>query len=158
MEHVNCKHWAQEGKAGGRCALLDKSVSYGYCRFCQEKGKGCDLLNPAQPLLIQIELPDPAKSPPKKPKKLENPKGAGTQLKKMLAVLNITVTPDCSCNARARTMNEKGTQWCRDNIDTIVGWLREEAAKRGLPFVAAVAKWVVKRAIRKAEQEAKQSV
>ena len=47
--------------------------------------------------------------------------------------------------------------WCEQNIDTIVGWLREEAEKRKLPFVAVGAKLLVKRAIaaaRKAEKSA----
>jgi hypothetical protein len=37
--------------------------------------------------------------------------------------------------------------WCERNIDTIVGWLREEAEKRRLPFVDAVGRMIVRRAI-----------
>jgi hypothetical protein len=47
-------------------------------------------------------------------------------------------------------MNQRGPEWCLANIDTIVGWLREEAAARGLVFVDAVAYWLVRRAIRRA--------
>lgn len=81
--------------------------------------------------------------------------GPGTELKKMLAKIGITASPTCSCNTRARIMNEKGTQWCRDNLDTIVGWLREEATKRGLPFVDVAGKLLVKRAISLAEKAEK---
>lgn len=81
--------------------------------------------------------------------------GPGTELKKMLAKIGITATPTCSCNSRAAIMDEKGVQWCKDNTDTIVSWLREEATKRGLPFVDLAGKIIVKRAISLAEKAEK---
>ena len=36
-------------------------------------------------------------------------------------------------------MDRRGPDWCEANADTIVGWLREEAAARGLPFVEIAA-------------------
>jgi hypothetical protein len=80
--------------------------------------------------------------------------GPGTELKKLLSRVGITSTPTCSCNARARTMDEKGCDWCEQNLDEIVGWLREESAKRGLPFIDMAGRMLVRRAIanaRKAE-------
>lgn len=74
--------------------------------------------------------------------------GPGTELKKLLKKIGITASPDCSCNARARTMDERGIEWCEANIDEIVGWLREEAGKRGLPFVDMAGRMLVKRAIK----------
>jgi hypothetical protein len=57
--------------------------------------------------------------------------GPGTELKKLLAAwpLRIVATPNCSCNARAAEMDRKGCDWCEENIDTIIGWLREEARR-----------------------------
>jgi hypothetical protein len=81
--------------------------------------------------------------------------GPGTELKKLLAKVGIKATPTCSCNKRAQVMDEKGAQWCRENIDTIVGWLREESEKRGLPFVDLAGKLLVKRAISLAEKAEK---
>jgi hypothetical protein len=81
--------------------------------------------------------------------------GPGTELKKMLSKIGIKASPTCSCNTRARIMDEKGVQWCRDNVDTVVGWLREEATKRGLPFVDMAGKLLVKRAISLAEKAEK---
>lgn len=81
--------------------------------------------------------------------------GPGTELKKLLARIGITSTPSCSCNARARLMDENEARepgWCEQNIDTIVGWLREEAAKRGLPFVDMAGRMLVKRAIKNARK------
>lgn len=79
--------------------------------------------------------------------------GPGTELKKMLAKIGIEATPNCTCNAKAKIMNFQGTQWCRDNLETVVGWLREEAQSRGLPFLDAVGRILVKTAIRRAEQK-----
>jgi hypothetical protein len=83
--------------------------------------------------------------------------GPGTELKKLLKRVGITASPTCSCNARARRMDEeeaKSPGWCEAHLDEIVGWLREEATKRGLPFLDAAGRVLVKRAIsnaRKAE-------
>lgn len=80
--------------------------------------------------------------------------GVGTELKKLLAgwPFYITASLDCSCNARARLMDERGIEWCEANIDEIVGWLREEATKRGLPFVDMAGRMLVKRAIKNARR------
>ena len=47
-------------------------------------------------------------------------------------------------------MDHKGADWCRENIDTIVGWLREEAEKQSLPFSELAARMLVLYAIRRA--------
>lgn len=78
--------------------------------------------------------------------------GAGTELKKLLAKVGLTATPDCSCNARAAEMDRQGVEWCEANLDTIVGWLREQAHARGLPFIDAVGQMLVRRAIKNARQ------
>jgi hypothetical protein len=78
--------------------------------------------------------------------------GPGTELKKLLATVGITATPDCSCNARAAEMDAQGCEWCEANLDTIVGWLREQAESRGLPFLDAAGRMLVRRAIRNARR------
>jgi hypothetical protein len=80
--------------------------------------------------------------------------GPGTELKKLLAKVGITSTPDCSCNARAAEMDRQGVDWCEANIDNIVGWLREQATARGLPFVDLAGRMLVRRAIRNARRNA----
>lgn len=81
--------------------------------------------------------------------------GAGTELKKMLELFGIKSSENCSCQAKAKIMNHMGIEWCKDNIDTIVTWLKEEAEKRHLPFSSIVAKKIVQIAISRAEKEAK---
>lgn len=82
--------------------------------------------------------------------------GPGTELKKMLSKIGIKASPTCSCNKRAQVMDDNGIEWCKDNTTTIVGWLREEATKRGLPFIDLAGKIIVKRAISLAEKAEKQ--
>ena len=80
--------------------------------------------------------------------------GPGTELKKLLARVGITATPDCSCNARAAEMDRQGVEWCEANLDTIVGWLREQATARGLPFLDVAGRMLVRRAISNARRAA----
>ena len=48
--------------------------------------------------------------------------------------------------------------WCEANIEEIVGWLRESAEERGLPFVDMAARLLVRRAIHNARKaEAKRA-
>lgn len=83
------------------------------------------------------------------PKTLEeNPNGPGTILTNMISTMGIKSTPNCSCRRHALEMNEKGNDWCENNMPTILGWLKEESAKRSLPYVETVASMIVKRAIK----------
>jgi hypothetical protein len=82
--------------------------------------------------------------------------GPGTELKKLLARVGITATPNCACNARTREMDAWGVDESAkpDRVEQAVGWLREEASRRGLPFLDAAGRVLVRRAItnaRKAE-------
>jgi hypothetical protein len=86
------------------------------------------------------------------------PHGPGTELKSLLAgwPFRIVATPDCKCTSRAAYMDEKGCDWCEsdEGMAEIMGFLRESAEERGLPFVDIAARLLVRRAIanaRKAE-------
>jgi hypothetical protein len=79
-------------------------------------------------------------------------KGPGTELTRLLAAHGITEEPGCKCRVRAIEMDQSGPDWCEANIETIVGWMKEEADRRGLPFVAFYARWLVRRAIKAARQ------
>lgn len=81
--------------------------------------------------------------------------GPGTELKGLLKDwLGIQASPNCSCNARARQMDEWGPDLCEQNLQTIVGWLEEQAKARKLPFVRFAAEQAVKLAIRRARKKA----
>ncbi len=82
--------------------------------------------------------------------------GPGTELKSLLRrYLGITTSPGCKCNVRAKTMDDKGCQWCLNNLDEIVGWLQEEHTRQKilLPFVPLAAKQLVKLAVRNAKKK-----
>ena len=100
-----------------------------------------------------VPQPCPARSKKLAPSKPSE--GAGAELKKLLGRIGITATPTCSCNRRARTMDENGIQWCKDNIDLIAGdWLAAESKKRGLPYSVLAGKKLVQMAIYLAERKA----
>jgi len=83
------------------------------------------------------------------PKTLEeNPNGPGTILTNMISTMGIKSSSNCSCRRHAIEMNDKGADWCEQNMSTILGWLKEESAKRHLPYIESVASLVVKRAIK----------
>jgi hypothetical protein len=102
-----------------------------------------DVEHPAYPRVSR--LPEPVAPPTH---------GPGTELKKLLARVGIVATPDCSCNARAAEMDRQGVDWCEANVDTIVGWLREQAEARGLPFFDVAGRLLVRRAIANARRNA----
>ena len=82
--------------------------------------------------------------------------GPGTELKNLLQPWGIVPTSSCACHERARIMDENEAAepgWCAANLDTIVGWLREEAQKRGLPFLDVAGRVLVRRAIANARRK-----
>lgn len=95
-----------------------------------------------RPILPQF-VPDPPR-----PRHVQQPDGPGKMLSRQLSKIGINATPGCSCQARAKDMDARGNDWCEQNIDIIVGWLREEAEKRRLPFIDMAAKLLVRRAIK----------
>lgn len=84
--------------------------------------------------------------------------GPGTELARFLSRFGIR--PDeagCRCEARAAEMDARGPDWCEVNLDTIVGWLREEAQRRGgltwKLFSETVARLLVRRAVKIARRK-----
>ena len=74
-------------------------------------------------------------------------RGPGGELKAMLAAFGVTGGPNCKCTARAAEMDANGPQWCLDNIHVCVGWLKEEAVARNMPFSSVIANMLVRRAV-----------
>jgi len=79
--------------------------------------------------------------------------GPGTELHALLGRFGLTASEDCKCNSRAAYMNYMGCDWCETNIEEIVGWLRESAAERGLPFLDVAGRVLVRRAIANARRK-----
>ena len=83
--------------------------------------------------------------------------GPGTQLSRLLHKFGISPTPTCSCRAKAAEMDRWGCDEAAkpERIDEVVAVMRAEAAARGLPFLDAVGKLLVRRAIANARREAR---
>lgn len=77
--------------------------------------------------------------------------GVGTELKLLLSLIGITDRPGCRCKERAAEMDRRGIFWCEQNIETISGWLKEEATLRRLPFVKRAAISIIRKAIKNAK-------
>lgn len=98
-----------------------------------------DETHPAYPHAREGEVTQPAME-----------EGPGTVLKKWLGWFGITATNECACNSRAARMDQLGSEWVRQNLDIVIGWLEEEAKSRGgivwMAFSKAASKMLVLRA------------
>lgn len=85
------------------------------------------------------------------------PCGPGCQLKRLLAKAGLKGAPGCQCEARAAIMDDWGPGECSkpERMSEILGWLKEEADRRELPFIEIAARTTVKLAIRFARMNAK---
>jgi len=81
--------------------------------------------------------------------------GPGTELSRLLKRFGISPTPTCACRAKAAQMDAWGCDECErpERIDEVVAVMRAEAAARGLPFVDAAGRMLVRRAIANARRE-----
>jgi hypothetical protein len=82
--------------------------------------------------------------------------GPGTELKKLLASwpFYVTASPDCSCNRVAAEMDAWGPDECEqlENQAYILAALKENAERRGLPYLELAGRMLLKRAIRAARK------
>jgi hypothetical protein len=83
--------------------------------------------------------------------------GPGTELSKLLKRFGIEPTPTCQCRAKAAQMDTWGPDECEkpERIEEVVAVMREEAKARGLPFLDAAGRLLVRRAISNARKQAK---
>lgn len=86
---------------------------------------------------------------PRRPPAGEKP---GTELHRLLSRLWLNEAKGCGCRSHAAQMDRRGCRWCEANMDTIIGWMRKAAKKRGLPFLDAGARVLIRRAIRNARK------
>lgn len=82
--------------------------------------------------------------------------GPGTELSKLLKRFGIEPTPTCACRAKAAEMDRWGPDECSrpERIDEVVAVMRAEAKARGLPFLDAAGRLLVRRAIHNARKAA----
>jgi len=107
--------------------------------------------------MIVVDIDHPAY--PSRPRNAAPPgagPGPGTHLKKLLAgwPFRITSSPNCSCNRVANEMDSWGPDECErpERIEYILAAMRENAQNRGLPFLDAAGRFLIKRAIKNARK------
>jgi len=71
---------------------------------------------------------------------LASPDGPGTRLHNALKAWGFKERKGCGCLKYVKEMNVRGPRWVRDNLPTVIGWLRKSARERNLPFSGWVAK------------------
>lgn len=79
----------------------------------------------------------------------------GTELKLLLAgwPFYLQAEEACPCTSHAAMMDAWGIALCEQRIDTIAGWLKAEASRRGIPFIDAAGRLLVRRAIARAKRQ-----
>lgn len=82
--------------------------------------------------------------------------GPGTELSKLLKRLGIEPTPTCQCRAKAAEMDAWGPDECErpERIEEVLAVMREESRVRGLPFLDAAGRLLIRRAIVNARRAA----
>lgn len=82
--------------------------------------------------------------------------GVGTELSNILKRFGIEPTPTCQCRDMADKMDILGPDECAkpERIEEVVAVMREEAKARGLPFIDAAARMLIRRAIKNAKRKA----
>ena len=89
------------------------------------------------------------------PKKKRTPAGGvGSELTKLLKKFGISAKEGgCSCKSKSKLMDRNGISWCEKNIDTVVGYMRDNAKNMKIPFLALPARMLVRQAIRNAKRK-----
>jgi hypothetical protein len=106
-----------------------------------------DETHPAYPAKPKpgVVPPNPAARPPTS--------GPGTELKALLATIGIVASPTCKCNKMARQMDQWGPDESLAHMEEIVDVMEETAKARKLPFLRAVAKQLIRLAVRRARKK-----
>ena len=131
----------------GYCSLLQRDMSEVRWNECKHKPKYFEMF-----LKVAGKPRTTGSVKPYKTASLGT--GPGTELHGMLSRLGMKFSKDCKCNAHIREMNKQGIEWCEENVETIVGWLRDEAARRKIPFVDLIARKFIRMATKRAKKKA----
>jgi hypothetical protein len=96
------------------------------CRGCSKCPKPCTVNEVTSSIANVIRL-EASKTP-----LLSPGKGPGTTLASLLSWFK--ASPSCGCEERAAIMDAWGVEGCKENLPTILHWLRDSAASQNLPY------------------------
>jgi hypothetical protein len=98
-------------------------------RVCPKCGFRANLPDDGAPMFCVCQSGQPVPAP--EPVDIPDPGfGPGTELKKLLADLGISMSADCGCKAMAKKMNVWGVAGCREHHGKIVAHLKQAAERR----------------------------
>ena len=80
------------------------------------------------------------------------PPGPGAHLSLLLGRLGFSEKPGCKCKSFAAQMDRWGADGCATRVSEILNVLRDEAARRGLPFLDVAGRLLIGRAIANARR------
>ena len=108
-----------------------------------------DVDHPAYPRVSRVPGFQEPPSPPAPPAH-----GPGTELSRLLKRFGIEPTPTCQCRSKQQEMDLWGCDECSkpERIDEVVAVMRAEAEARGIPFIDAAGRFLIKRAIKNARK------
>jgi hypothetical protein len=127
---------------------------------CTERGYTLDEVLPCvvsqdgDQWTIDVDHPQYPRVSRQPPQPIAHAHGPGAELSKLLKRFGIEPTPTCSCRAKAAEMDAWGCDECSkpERIDEVVAVMRAEAKARGLPFLDAAGRLLVRRAIANARR------
>ena len=83
-------------------------------------------------------------------------KGAGTELKAIFAFFRIHPNGGCNCEAIADEMDQRGPDWCEENMESLIDQIEAESKKRRWAkyvFSRIVARRMIRLAIKRARRK-----
>lgn len=129
-----------------------------------EESNNFRIANGLSPILLSLSTPQQrtAVKSIMSPRRAVTPKyqgGVGTELKLLLAWFGQYATKGCNCEKHAEKMDKEGIEWCENNVPKILGWMREEAAKKNIAFMVDLGgESLVKQAIANAKESLKKTM
>ncbi len=106
--------------------LFDQREGRWVCSVCGLPSKSCFITEP--PIRnCRVQQSPEEKAAAKHAKK----HGPGAQLHKLIKQLTGEgITASCKCAGHIAEMNQRGPEWCKKNVETIINWLLEETQRR----------------------------
>lgn len=117
-------------EADGQCNIITELADTYYpspeeCRGCSRCPKPCAVNEVTLSIGNRLRVEDG------KPELSSPGKGPGSRLANLLSWFK---TDSCGCQERADIMDAWGVEGCKENMPTILYWLRSSAAAQNLPY------------------------
>ena len=114
---------------------------------------GAEMVKGGETVLRRFDLPaNTATQSKPAPPATPAPPGPGAHLSLLLGRLGFSEKPGCKCKSFAAQMDKWGADGCATRVSEILNVLRDEAARRGLPFLDVAGRLLIGRAIANARR------